>query len=147
MLGLAISIAAEKFKAINDKGDRPYILHCIRVMQAVQHLGEDAMCAAILHDVVEDIHDMTIDDLQQLGFNDTVCTVVDLLTKPKHMPYSEYICTRVCLHSLAIEIKKADLIDNLNVSRIKSADQSTLKRLQTYLTAYEHLTIVSNIYK
>lgn len=31
-LGRAISIAAQGFQNITDKGGQPYILHCIRVM-------------------------------------------------------------------------------------------------------------------
>lgn len=51
MLGKAISIAAKAFENKTDKGGKPYILHCIHVMNGVRHLGQDAMVAAVLHDL------------------------------------------------------------------------------------------------
>lgn len=54
MLGKAIAITAQAFKDKKDKGGHPYIMHCLRVMYAVAHLGEEVMQAAVMHDLVED---------------------------------------------------------------------------------------------
>ncbi len=51
-LGRAISIAAQGFQNITDKGGQPYILHCIRVMNQMD--TEEEKIVAILHDVIED---------------------------------------------------------------------------------------------
>jgi len=53
-LGKAIAIAATAFEGAIDKGGNPYILHCLWVMNAVRHLGEDYMIVAVLHDLLED---------------------------------------------------------------------------------------------
>ena len=53
LLALAIAITAEAFKNTLDKGGKPYILHCFRVMNNTQG-DEDIKCAAIMHDLIED---------------------------------------------------------------------------------------------
>lgn len=45
-LGKAIRIASEVFEHHSDKGGNPYMLHCIRVMQGVEHLGKTAIIIA-----------------------------------------------------------------------------------------------------
>jgi (p)ppGpp synthase/HD superfamily hydrolase len=66
MLGIAIAMASEAFKYTVDKGGEPYIMHCLRVMNAVKHLGEDVMCAAVMHDLVEDTL-CNLDILKEVG--------------------------------------------------------------------------------
>ena len=67
MLDKAISITAQAFEGKFDKGGNPNILHCLQVMNAVRELGEEAMCAAVMHDLVEDT-DYTPHMLIELGF-------------------------------------------------------------------------------
>lgn len=60
----------------------PYINHPLRVAQhaAQADLGEDAVVAALLHDVVEDTSH-TWDDLRVAGFSERAITLARLLTK------------------------------------------------------------------
>jgi (p)ppGpp synthase/HD superfamily hydrolase len=60
----------------------PYINHPLRVAQhaAQADLGEDAVVAALLHDVVEDTAH-TWDDLRVAGFTERAITLARLLTK------------------------------------------------------------------
>lgn len=52
-LGLAISITAQAFEKVLDKGGQPYILHCLRVMNNTK--GDISVkCASVMHDLVED---------------------------------------------------------------------------------------------
>ena len=60
--------------------DEPYILHPIAVAKKVQELGDIALAAAILHDVIEDT-DSTYDDIFKL-FGKHVADVVQELTDP-----------------------------------------------------------------
>lgn len=69
MLGKAISIASVAFEKRKDKGNLPYILHCIHVMNAVRHMGEIPMICAVLHDLVEDCPEWNFDRLKSEGFS------------------------------------------------------------------------------
>lgn len=63
-LSKAIAITSAAFVGKNDKGGQPYILHCLYVMDKVKHLGNEVMCAAVMHDLIEDT-DCTFDELRQ----------------------------------------------------------------------------------
>ena len=56
----AIAIAAEGHAGVKDKAEQPYILHPLRVMQAMTTTEERIV--AILHDVVEDCDGWTWTD-------------------------------------------------------------------------------------
>ena len=60
-----------------DKAGMPYIFHPYEVALQVQ--AEEEVCAALLHDVVEDT-DWTMEDLRAAGFPETVLEAVQLLT-------------------------------------------------------------------
>ena len=102
-LGLAISIAAKAHEDQVDKGGHPYILHPMRVMNSVAHLGEEYMIAAILHDVVEDT-DVSIETIRTL-FSASVTKAVSLLTKKNNQPYDEYI-SNILPDDIAREVKE-----------------------------------------
>ena len=55
----AISIAVEAHQDQYDKGGHPYILHPLRVMNALKTTEE--MIVGVLHDVVEDCSDKGFD--------------------------------------------------------------------------------------
>jgi (p)ppGpp synthase/HD superfamily hydrolase len=65
--------------------DTPYILHPVAVATAVAAVGGDRnmVCAACLHDVVED-SDVTTQDIF-VEFGAEVAALVDAMTKPKDM--------------------------------------------------------------
>jgi hypothetical protein len=49
MLSKMIAIASANFNGKLDKGGKPYILHCFRVMDGVKHLGPEVMQIAMAH--------------------------------------------------------------------------------------------------
>jgi (p)ppGpp synthase/HD superfamily hydrolase len=136
-LGKAIRIASEVFEHHSDKGGNPYMLHCIRVMQGVEHLGKTAMIAAILHDVVEDSH-WTFEMLHLEGFSSEVIVILELLTHRKETEYMDYI-KALSVHPIAKAIKLSDLRDNSNITRLKGLREKDFARLQKYAYAYEYL--------
>ena len=80
----AFEFANEAHKNVRRRSGEPYILHPIAVARIVVEnigLGCKSICAAILHDVVEDT-DFTIDDIRNL-FGDKIASLVDGLTKIK----------------------------------------------------------------
>jgi (p)ppGpp synthase/HD superfamily hydrolase len=46
-LSKAIATASNCFINVNDRGGKPYILHCLHVMHNVSHLGDTAMICAV----------------------------------------------------------------------------------------------------
>jgi GTP diphosphokinase / guanosine-3',5'-bis(diphosphate) 3'-diphosphatase len=136
-LGLAISITAQAFEKVLDKGGQPYILHCLRVMNNSQ--GDISVkCAAVMHDLVEDT-DWTFEKLTALGFSDKTIGLLHLLTHQKETPYDDYI-KAISVSKEATEIKKRDLEDNSNITRIKGARKKDFDRMEKYHRAYIYLS-------
>ena len=80
----AFEFSNEAHKGIRRRSGEPYILHPISVAKIVVDeigLGCKSICAALLHDVVEDT-DFTVEDIQRL-FGDKIASLVDGLTKIK----------------------------------------------------------------
>ncbi len=79
----AFDLAVDAHKEQRRKSGEAYIFHPLAVAKIVaQEIGMDAtsIAAALLHDVVEDNPNYTIDDIQQL-FGEAVARIVDGLTK------------------------------------------------------------------
>jgi len=79
----AFEVAVDAHKDQRRKSGEAYIFHPIAVAKIVaSEIGLDATCiaAALLHDVVEDNPEYTIDDMERL-FGETVARIVDGLTK------------------------------------------------------------------
>ena len=80
----AFEFANEAHKNVRRRSGEPYMLHPIAVARIVVEkigLGCKSICAAILHDVVEDT-DYSIDEIRNL-FGDKIASLVDGLTKIK----------------------------------------------------------------
>lgn len=78
----AYEIALDAHKGVRRKSGELYILHPLAVARIVAEeigLGATGICAAILHDVVEDT-DYTVEDIQTI-FGEKIAAIVDGLTK------------------------------------------------------------------
>ncbi len=137
MLGKAIAIAAKGFENIKDKGGKPYILHCLRVMNNVE--GDDFLkTIAILHDTIED-QVITIEELFKLEFSERVIKALILLTHKKSQSYEDYIKT-LSHNEDAVKVKLADLRDNSDITRLKGISKKDLDRVEKYHKAYLYLS-------
>ncbi len=69
----------------------PYISHPIAVAEIVAGLGldTDSICAALLHDTVEDCAEKTDLDVLKKRFGETVASLVDGLTKLVDLPFAD----------------------------------------------------------
>lgn len=137
MLAKAIKMASEIFENTFDKGGEPYIMHCIRVMQNTGSLDNEIRTIAILHDVLEDTI-LSYEDLSSMGFSKRVCDAVETLTHKKAEGYSEYI-KRISLNHDAIIVKRADLKDNSDITRLKGLRKKDFDRMEKYIQAYTYL--------
>jgi hypothetical protein len=131
----ALEIALRAHRGAVDKAGAPYILHPLRVMFAVA--GEDERLAAILHDVVED-GDVTLDDLTRAGMPEAVVRAVDALTRRPDEDYAAFI-DRVALDPVARAVKRADLDDNLDVTRLTEVGEKDRERINKYLRSRRRL--------
>ncbi len=135
LLERAIEIAVLAHKDQVDKAGKPYILHPLRLMFKMQ--TENEMIVAVLHDVVEDT-DWTIEKLEAEGFDEAVITAVKLLTHDKKIPYKKYI-EAIKTNKIALNVKLADLEDNLDIKRIAKPKLRDYARLAEYLKYYNEL--------
>ncbi|MDO5442977.1 MAG: RelA/SpoT family protein [Bacteroidia bacterium] len=84
LINKAFDFANEAHKNVRRRSGEPYMLHPIAVARIVVEnigLGYKSICAALLHDVVEDT-DYTNEDIKHL-FGDKIASLVDGLTKIK----------------------------------------------------------------
>ncbi len=135
----ALALVIAKFRGVTDKAGEPYVLHCLRVMLGVS--GSDAQQVAVMHDLVEDT-DITLDDLDKMGFAQHVVDAVRLITHASGDSYAEYV-VRLKANELARQAKIADLRDNYSIHRVAYREQNQLEdasRIQRYILSYQFLT-------
>lgn len=122
-----------------DKGGHPYVLHPIRL--ALQLDNETQRAAALLHDIIEDT-DCTYHILRQEGISEDIIDIVRILTKKKDESYFNYVKrVKDSKNINAIKIKKLDLIDNMDLTRLKEVTQKDIDRVENrYKKAFELLS-------
>lgn len=127
----AMKIAYEAHKDQVDKGGVPYVFHPFHL--AEQMKTEDTVCAALLHDVVEDAS-VSIKELINAGFSKQVIDSLILLTHKKGIPYMEYI-EQLSSDPVASKVKLVDLIHNSDLSRLDNVTDNDLQRVEKYRKA------------
>ncbi|MCD8394891.1 MAG: HD domain-containing protein [Bacteroidales bacterium] len=122
-----------------DKGGHDYFLHPFTVAMAVAKNGgtDAAITTAILHDVVEDT-DYTLARLNDMGFPKEVITALSLLTHDPSVPYMTYV-KGVKANPIARQVKMADLLHNLDASRLPHPTEKDLARWEKYRQALKLL--------
>ena len=139
----AIRIALDAHTGVLDKSNQYYILHPLTVMFRVgekTNQNEEAMQAAVLHDVVEDT-DITLEELRRLGFSRTVVDAVDSVTKRDGEDYFDFV-KRSSQNSYGRIIKTEDIKHNMDITRLinrGSLKEKDFKRLEKYANAYDYL--------
>ena len=131
----AASFAAQKHAGqLRKDGKTPYVAHAFRVAMTVRDIFkvEDpvALCAALLHDTIEDTT-ADYDDIMD-EFGEDIAQVVTVLTKDKRMPESEReeaYDKRIAAGSRRAKlVKLADSYDNLCDSNTPELRKASLKR-------------------
>jgi len=135
LLESAIVLAVGTHRGQEDKGGAPYILHPLRVMLSLR--GPLEMIVGVLHDVVED-GGVTLDRLRRAGYPDRVVEALDALTRRPEESCDVYLA-RVKANPLALQVKLADLHDNLDESRIAEPTEKDRRRWEKYRRALAEL--------
>ena len=131
----ALELVTKLFKHDKDKGGHPYLLHLLYVYRHVYTIDEKVV--ALLHDIMED-KNITASELLDLGFSKKIVDDIKILTRIKPMEYSEYIENIVNSGSVeALNVKLADLKNNMDLSRIKNPTVKDYERIEKrYNPAY-----------
>lgn len=144
MLYTAISIAKKAFADKTDKAGKPYAGHLKRVAERIscdKHSCE-LKTIAWLHDLLEDCPEWTIAELKTF-FPAIITSRVALLTRNANESYEEYI-RKICTDKWASIVKKADLEDNMNLTRLPHLTEQDIERLKKYHSAYQQILAVLN---
>ena len=139
MLSKMLRIVSTEFEGVKDKGGNAYMLHCLFVMNAVMHLGEEAMICALGHDLLEDTK-WTAHNLYDEGFSETVVSNIITLTHRKDESYDDYIKRIAASNHVCVAIKIADLRHNSDITRLKGLTKKDFDRLEKYCRAYTYLS-------
>jgi (p)ppGpp synthase/HD superfamily hydrolase len=135
----AVALALEVHRGQKDKAGEPYILHPLRVMSKMD--TDIGRVVAVLHDVIEDGGK---DAFIKADFPQEVYQYVGLLSRREGQPCHDYL-SQVEQEALTIEVKIADLEDNLNPERIArllktgADERKVFERVAKYEKAKERL--------
>ena len=110
-----------------------YILHPFRVMERGK--TETEKICGVLHDVVED-SDWTLEALENEGFSSEVISTLRCVTKKSEDEDYDKFIDRIIQNPIAVRVKINDLLDNMDITRLKELNEWDLKRLNKYLKAY-----------
>lgn len=134
----ALELVTILFENDKDKGGFDYLLHLMYVYKHVY--SEQEKVIALLHDTIED-KDVTPSELLELGFLKKIVDDVLILSRKKPMDYNKYIDNIVKNGSIeAINVKLADLKNNMDMSRIKNPTIKDYERVEKrYTPSYEKL--------
>lgn len=116
----AFHLAKEAHKGARRRSGEPYIMHPLAVARIVCSeigLGSTSICAALLHDVVEDT-DYTVEDLKKI-FGDKIAEIVDGLTKISSGMFGDNVSSQ------AENFRKLllTMADDIRVILVKIADR------------------------
>ena len=133
----ALKLAYEAHHGQVDKGGVPYIFHPIHLAEQME--DETAVCAALLHDIVEDTS-VTLERLPR-EFPREVVEAVRLLTREKGTDYFDYVGA-IRQNPVARAVKRADLVHNADESRLAGSGmpgEVQARRQEKYRRALEIL--------
>ena len=121
LLYKAIKIATKAHKKQTDKYDAPYLGHVFRVMNAGKTIDEKIV--GILHDVVEDHPEFSLEYLKEKGFPDYILEAIECLTKREMEVLklicdglsSKKICEKLFISINTVETHRKKILMKLNV--------------------------------
>ena len=127
----AMQIAYQAHHGQTDKCGCPYVFHPFHLAEQMQ--DEYTVCAALLHDVVEDT-DMTIEQLAE-EFPEPIIEAIKLLTHQDGVDYFEYV-RALKGNPIAKAVKLADLAHNSDRERCKLVGEPQ-ERTESRMKKYE----------
>lgn len=130
LLSKAILLATTSHHGQFDRGGNPYILHPLAVLGILSSKDEELQCIAVLHDVVEDCK-VSWKQLEDDGYTDRIISALRLLTKLPGQTLEEYK-VGIFTNEDAMQVKRADLIHNSDIKRLKGVSEKDIARMGEY---------------
>lgn len=130
-----IEIAVDAYAEQTDKADETYIRHPLRVMERID--TETERVVAVLHDVVEDSA-YTLAEIED-AFDAEIRDAVDALTTREGEDYVEEFIPRVAESEIGRRVKRADIKDNMHLTRLSKVNQDILDKQALYHEALQRL--------
>lgn len=129
---IAMKICYDAHAGQLDKSGLPYVFHPFHLAEQME--TEHEVCAALLHDVMEDT-DATDADLVAAGIPEEYVVTCLKLTHEPGVPYMEYVAA-LKDDPVARRVKMADLEHNSDLSRLDGEpSEKDLQRLEKYQAA------------
>lgn len=129
-----------------DKAGKDYFKHPCSVAEIFnkkfKHLltNEEmfiGICVALLHDVLED-SGFTQKDMLEFGIPFEIVSQCEIITRRKDESYMNFI--RRCGDDKIVRcVKMADLLHNMDLTRLEKVTDEDLKRIKKYHKAYKYL--------
>ncbi|MDR1738099.1 MAG: hypothetical protein LBR66_04670 [Candidatus Symbiothrix sp.] len=135
-LARAMEIAVAAHRGQRDKSGAHYINHPLRVMKRGR--TETERICGVLHDLVED-SDWTFERLEAEGFAPEIIDVLRCVTKLSEDEDYDRFIERVAANPVATQVKINDLLDNMDITRLRELSETGFYRLRKYLKAYRRL--------
>lgn len=137
-LEIAYDLCIELHSGQKDKNGNDYSKHPIEVSEKLKN--EDEKIVALLHDVFEDTNFEISSLKNNFCFKEKIIDALIAITRRKDEKYFDYI-KRCKDNQLAKKVKIADLIHNLDLSRLKQINDKDINRNKRYLKALEILIL------
>ena len=135
----AMKLAYRAHHGQTDKCGQPYIFHPYHLAEQMKE--EVTVCAALLHDVVEDTP-VTIEQLKR-EFPKEIVEVLRLLTHQKDMDYFDYI-RNIRSNPAAKAVKLADLAHNSDETRFAGTDGMDEEQRKRWREKYARAKAILN---
>ena len=131
MLTKAKNISITAHRGQKDKGGVDYYLHPQRV--AANCRTTDEKIVVLLHDTIEDTS-VTAEYLLSEGFSGEIVDAVLSVTKREGESYHDFVL-RAGENEIGRVVKINDILDNLDLSRLKTLNDEDILRNKKYLDA------------
>lgn len=130
-----------------------YYTHCVNVATTLISFGitdEDVICAALLHDIIEDVEGYSGVTIEKM-FNSNVARLVILVTKKEDVDYKkpeeiENYVNGILTDMNAAAIKTADRMHNMMTLEEKSFDARYRKAIETKTYYIPFFKICRNLF-
>ncbi|CCY47140.1 putative uncharacterized protein [Firmicutes bacterium CAG:822] len=138
LYGKAYLICEKVFDGKSHSSGVPYMDHLVAV--ADRFSDDKAKVVALLHDIMKET-ELTAMDLNYIGFPSDIVKTVSLMTRENGESYDEFINRMInSKNNMAVQIKKADLEQNMDLSNYESVTDEYLNRIDVkYKPQYEKI--------
>ena len=127
----ALQFAEVAHQGQTDKAGKEYIRHPLTVALLLDDF--DARIAGILHDTVEDSEGRVTLKMIREAFSEEIYEAVRQLTHDPSISYFDYLENMTS--KIALQVKLADLTNNMDLSRIEHITEKDLERIERYKKA------------